>query len=136
MYNPPPHFGIPNARAFALDGSSSQFLHHRHHQQQQIEVSLCDANNNLHGEELSVMVSSDPKPRLRWTPELHDRFVNAVAHLGGPESKLSLSMYVCVCVCVCVHIHNMQCIHFLQKVAMYTFSASTQYAQIHVYIHI
>ena len=105
MYNPPPHFGIPNARAnFALDGSSSQFLHHH----QQIEVSLCDTNNNLHGEELSVMVSSDPKPRLRWTPELHDRFVNAVAHLGGPESKLSLSLsiYLCVCVCVCIYIYT------------------------------
>ncbi|KAJ1685715.1 hypothetical protein LUZ63_017105 [Rhynchospora breviuscula] len=28
---------------------------------------------------------SDPKPRLRWTAELHDRFVDAVTQLGGPD---------------------------------------------------
>ncbi|KAM3369886.1 hypothetical protein ACQJBY_017639 [Aegilops geniculata] len=27
----------------------------------------------------------DPKQRLRWTPDLHDRFVHAVARLGGPD---------------------------------------------------
>ncbi|KAJ7537491.1 hypothetical protein O6H91_11G007700 [Diphasiastrum complanatum] len=29
--------------------------------------------------------SRDPKQRLRWTPELHDRFVDAVTQLGGPD---------------------------------------------------
>jgi hypothetical protein len=38
----------------------------------------------------------DPKPRLRWTPELHERFVDAVMQLGGPDSKLPLSVYVCL----------------------------------------
>ncbi|KAF8380766.1 hypothetical protein HHK36_028256 [Tetracentron sinense] len=35
--------------------------------------------------ETGVVLSRDPKPRLRWTPDLHDRFVDAVTKLGGPE---------------------------------------------------
>lgn len=32
-------------------------------------------------------------PRLRWTPDLHLRFVHAVGRLGGPDSEsLSLSL--------------------------------------------
>ncbi|KAG0459914.1 hypothetical protein HPP92_023042 [Vanilla planifolia] len=39
---------------------------------------------NLHVD-ASLVLSSDPKPRLRWTAELHDRFVDAVTQLGGPD---------------------------------------------------
>ncbi|KAI3719518.1 hypothetical protein L6452_20418 [Arctium lappa] len=28
----------------------------------------------------------DPKPRLRWTVDLHDKFVDVVTKLGGPDS--------------------------------------------------
>lgn len=33
-----------------------------------------------------LVLTTDPKPRLRWTVELHDRFVDAVSQLGGPDS--------------------------------------------------
>ena len=34
-----------------------------------------------------VVLSSDPKPRLRWTAQLHQRFVDAITQLGGADSK-------------------------------------------------
>lgn len=33
-----------------------------------------------------LVLTTDPKPRLRWTAELHERFVDAVTQLGGPDS--------------------------------------------------
>ncbi|CAN8259589.1 unnamed protein product [Cochlearia groenlandica] len=33
----------------------------------------------------TLVLTTDPKPRLRWTAELHERFVDAVTHLGGPD---------------------------------------------------
>jgi len=33
-----------------------------------------------------LVLTTDPKPRLRWTVELHERFVDAVTQLGGPDS--------------------------------------------------
>ncbi|KAF8117670.1 hypothetical protein N665_0008s0026 [Sinapis alba] len=39
---------------------------------------------NLPGDACLVL-TTDPKPRLRWTAELHERFVDAVTQLGGPE---------------------------------------------------
>lgn len=32
-----------------------------------------------------LVLSTDAKPRLKWTPELHQRFVDAVNQLGGAE---------------------------------------------------
>ncbi|KAK1273692.1 Myb family transcription factor APL [Acorus gramineus] len=36
---------------------------------------------------MQVMLSREPKPRLRWTPDLHHRFVDAVAKLGGHDKN-------------------------------------------------
>lgn len=33
-----------------------------------------------------IFYTSDDKARLRWSNDLHDCFVNAVAKLGGPDS--------------------------------------------------
>lgn len=32
-----------------------------------------------------LVLTSDPKPRLRWTSDLHERFIDAVTQLGGPS---------------------------------------------------
>ncbi|ESQ28283.1 hypothetical protein EUTSA_v10018902mg [Eutrema salsugineum] len=34
---------------------------------------------------MSLVLSTDAKPRLKWTCELHQRFIEAVTQLGGPN---------------------------------------------------
>ncbi|KAG6535607.1 hypothetical protein ZIOFF_000629 [Zingiber officinale] len=35
--------------------------------------------------EPGLVLSADAKPRLKWTPELHERFIDAVNQLGGAD---------------------------------------------------
>lgn len=42
------------------------------------------------GGDAGLVLSTDAKPRLKWTPELHDRFVEAVHQLGGPDSEYTI----------------------------------------------
>lgn len=44
-----------------------------------------DVVSGANGHDNSSSLAS--KQRLRWTHELHERFVDAVAQLGGPDSK-------------------------------------------------
>ncbi|GAB4851842.1 pheromone-like peptide expressed [Ancistrocladus abbreviatus] len=61
-----------------------------HHQPPQLHESIM----GHHHEEIQtpshatagdprLVLTSDPKPRLRWTADLHERFVDAVTQLGG-----------------------------------------------------
>ena len=47
-------------------------------------------NGNNHKANVSLVLSTDAKPRLKWTCELHHRFIEAVNQLGGPNS-----IYLC-----------------------------------------
>ncbi|XP_060215300.1 myb family transcription factor PHL8 isoform X2 [Lycium barbarum] len=42
--------------------------------------------------DMNLVLSSDAKPRLKWTPDLHQRFVDAVAQLGGPDKATPKSL--------------------------------------------
>ncbi|KAL8147104.1 hypothetical protein AgCh_004719 [Apium graveolens] len=48
------------------------------------EISSGRAMPCLQGDS-GLVLTTDPKPRLRWTVELHERFVDAVTQLGGPD---------------------------------------------------
>ncbi|MFQ6649632.1 hypothetical protein Gotur_023576 [Gossypium turneri] len=52
---------------------------------------------NTQNQRMNLVLSTDAKPRLKWTPELHQRFVDAVNQLGGPdrnENKLFTVFYL------------------------------------------
>ncbi|XP_039040609.1 myb family transcription factor PHL8-like isoform X2 [Hibiscus syriacus] len=40
---------------------------------------------NMQNQDMNLVLSIDAKPRLKWIPELHQRFVDAVNQLGGPD---------------------------------------------------
>uniref|UniRef100_F6HD65 HTH myb-type domain-containing protein n=1 Tax=Vitis vinifera TaxID=29760 RepID=F6HD65_VITVI len=42
-----------------------------------------DLRGSNHRGDPCLVLTSDPKPRLRWTADLHERFVDAVTQLGG-----------------------------------------------------
>ncbi|CAH1417112.1 unnamed protein product [Lactuca virosa] len=50
------------------------------------------AHENIQNQEVNLVLSSDAKPRLKWTSELHQRFVDSVSQLGGPEKATPKSL--------------------------------------------
>lgn len=47
---------------------------------------------NVQNQSMSLVLSTDAKPRLKWTPELHQRFSEAINQLGGAESKYTTKL--------------------------------------------
>ncbi|RDX87018.1 Myb-related protein 2, partial [Mucuna pruriens] len=42
-----------------------------------------------------LVLSTDAKPRLKWTPDLHARFIEAVQQLGGADSEyITIILYI------------------------------------------
>nr|XP_043609936.1 myb-related protein 2 isoform X2 [Erigeron canadensis] len=79
-------------------------MYHHHHQGKNIHSSsrmsitperhLFLQGGNAGGDS-GLVLSTDAKPRLKWTPDLHERFIEAVNQLGGadkatPKSVLKL----------------------------------------------
>lgn len=76
-------------------------MYHHHHQQQHHQhnrgKSIHSSDTHLFlqpgnaaagaGDSSGLVLSTDAKPRLKWTPDLHDRFVEAVNQLGGADSE-------------------------------------------------
>lgn len=58
---------------------------HQPQVQQQLAVPSIDLRNVVNPS--SSANSAPGKPRMRWTPELHESFVDAVNQLGGSESQ-------------------------------------------------
>ncbi|XP_071730327.1 myb family transcription factor IPN2 [Rutidosis leptorrhynchoides] len=64
--------------------------HHNHHHDRSNMCGVGATNHTTAGPgtiqgDSGLVLTTDPKPRLRWTVELHERFVDAVAQLGGPD---------------------------------------------------
>lgn len=62
----------------------------RGHVQMDSEQFCKEASNG------GVALSGDVKPRLKWTQQLHQLFLDSVSQLGGVDSKLKSVYYFCV----------------------------------------
>ncbi|XP_027346821.1 myb family transcription factor PHL8-like [Abrus precatorius] len=49
-------------------------------------------HQNEQNQSMRLVLSTDAKPRLKWTPELHQRFTEAINQLGGAEKATPKSL--------------------------------------------
>ncbi|KAF1874403.1 hypothetical protein Lal_00029829 [Lupinus albus] len=47
---------------------------------------------NVQNQSMRLVLSTDTKPRMKWTPELHQRFIDAINQLGGVEKATPKSL--------------------------------------------
>ncbi|KAI9111832.1 hypothetical protein K1719_017522 [Acacia pycnantha] len=47
---------------------------------------------DMQNQSMHLVLSTDAKPRLKWTPELHQRFLDAIKLLGGPDKATPKSL--------------------------------------------
>ncbi|KAM7468529.1 hypothetical protein LguiB_016091 [Lonicera macranthoides] len=50
------------------------------------------APQNIQYQDMTLNLSSDAKPRLKWTPDLHQRFIDAIDQLGGADKATPKSL--------------------------------------------
>lgn len=74
-----------------FDIKGNKMYHRRHHQEKNVHPIPQERHMFLQGVngtgDSGLVLSSDAKPRLKWTLDLHERFIEAVNQLGGAESK-------------------------------------------------
>lgn len=74
-------------------------MYHQHHHQHQGKNIHSSSRMSIPSErhmflqtgngssDSGLVLSTDAKPRLKWTPDLHARFIEAVNQLGGADSE-------------------------------------------------
>lgn len=74
MYQPK---GVPSSNI----AHNNSLVHGQHLESGANTMDSINGGSNLNSSSLAS------KQRLRWTHDLHERFVDAVAQLGGPDRK-------------------------------------------------
>lgn len=75
------------------------YYHHNHQGKSVHSSSRISITPERHlflqgGGDSGLVLSTDAKPRLKWTLDLHEHFIDAVNRLGGADSKcISKNLY-------------------------------------------